>query len=194
MAHGRLYATDFHNARVDVFDGAWRPVHLRFVDPGIPQWYAPDGIQAFGNRIFVTYIWRAPVNGNDAPTGGFVDEYDLNGKLIARVAGGQELNEPWGIALAPPAFGRYGGDLLVASFGDGHIDAFRRTAHGWRHDGVLSGKDGKPIVVNGVWGIAFGNGSTAGSRATLFAAAGPHRWIGASELRVHGLLAAIQPS
>jgi len=45
-----------------------------------------------------------------------------------------------------------------------------------------------------VWGIAFGNGHTAGARATLFAASGPHRWRGASELAVHGLLAAIKPA
>jgi len=194
FAGGRLYATDFHNDRVDVFDGAWRTVRLTFHDPGIPEWYAPSGIQAFGDRIFVTYIWRAPVDGNDAPTGGYVDEFDLHGRLLARVAGGDQLNEPWGLALAPKAFGRYGGDLLVASFGDGHIDAFRRTAQGWRHDGTLVGKDGKPIAINGVWGIAFGNGHTAGARATLFAASGPHRWRGASELAVHGLLAAIKPA
>jgi uncharacterized protein (TIGR03118 family) len=194
FAHGLLYATDFHNDRVDVFDGAWRPVRLPFADPGISDGYAPAGIEAFGDRVFVTYIFRAPVDGNDAPTGGYVDEFDLRGHLLARVAGGRELNEPWGLALAPRGFGRYGGDLLVSSFGDGHIDAFRRTASGWRHDGVLAGKDGKPIAVNGVWGIAFGNGHTAGNRSTLFVASGPHRWRGASELAVHGLLAAIEPS
>jgi hypothetical protein len=48
--------------------------------------------------------------------------------------------------------------------------------------------------VNGVWGIAFGNGADAGARNTLFAAAGPHAWRGASELRVHGSLTAIRPS
>ena len=37
--------------------------------------------------------------------------------------------------------------------------------------------------VNGVWGIAFGNGGQAGPRNTLFAAAGPHLWRGASELQ-----------
>jgi uncharacterized protein (TIGR03118 family) len=196
LTHDRVYATDFHNDRVDVFDRAWRQVRLPhpFVDASIPSWYAPAGIHAAGNRIFVTYVFRAPVNGNDAPSGGYVDEFDLDGRLVARVAGGSVLNEPWGLAVAPAAFGRHGGDLLVASFGSGHIDAFSRTATGWRHDGALAGRDGKPIVVNGVWGIAFGNGATAGSRTSLFAAGGPHRWLGASELRVHGLLAEIAPS
>jgi uncharacterized protein (TIGR03118 family) len=195
FAAGRLYATDFHNDRVDVFDGRWRRVTLAgaFDDPAISPWYAPDGIVAAGGRIFVSYIFRAAVDGNDAPSGGYVDEFDVQGRLVARVAH-EGLNEPWGLALAPRSFGRFGGDLLVASFGDGQIDAYRRDGRGWRLDGALAGANGKPLVVNGVWGIAFGNGGLAGPRDTLFAAAGPHAWRGASELQVHGLLTAIRPA
>jgi uncharacterized protein (TIGR03118 family) len=188
FAGDRLYATDFHNGRVDVFDGRWRRVRAGFHDSTIPAWYAPAGILAAGNRIFVTYIWRAPVDGNDAPSGGYVDEFDLDGRLVARVAHDGGLNEPWGLAIAPRTFGHYGGDLLVASFGDGEIDAYKETSAGWRHDGALNTR------VNGVWGIAFGNGGDAGSQNTLFAAGGPHLWRGASELSVHGVLAAIRPA
>ena len=104
------------------------------------------------------------------------------------------LNEPWGLAFAPASFGHFGGDLLVANFGDGQINAYRRAASGWKLDGVLKGTNGKPLDVDGVWGIAFGNGGLAGSRNTLFAASGPHVWRGASELQVAGLLTAIAPS
>ena len=152
---------------------------------------------AGASTLRATHLRHAHLPGRsaaDAPSGGYVDEFDLDGRLVARVAGGDVLNEPWGLAVAPGAFGRHGGDLLVASFGNGHIDAFSRTSTGWHHDGALAGRDGKPIVVNGVWGIAFGNGAMAGSRTSLFAAGGPHRWLGASELRVHGLLAAVSPA
>jgi uncharacterized protein (TIGR03118 family) len=195
LAGGRLYATDFHNDRVEVFDAAWRHVHVAgsFDDPDMSPWYAPDNIAAYGGHLFVTYVYRAAVDGNDAPQGGYVDEFDQQGHFVARV-GDAGLQEPWGLALAPQSFGHFGGDLLVASFGDGHIDAFRRTHGGWKHDGVLAGTDGKPLVVNGVWGIAFGNGALAGRRDTLFAAAGPHRWRGASELQVHGAIVAVRPS
>lgn len=195
FAGGRLYATDFHGDRVEVFDGGWRQVRLAgsFADPQISPWYAPDGIVAAGGHLFVSYIFRAPVDGNDAPNGGYVDEFDLHGRLVARVAR-TGLDEPWGLALAPRSFGRFGGDLLVASFGNGHIDAYRRDGNGWSHDGTLLGANGKPLVLNGVWGIAFGNGGVAGPRDTLFAAAGPHAWRGASELQVHGLLTAIRPA
>jgi len=187
LAHGRLYATDFHNARVLVFDARWRRIVRggAFADPSIPGWYAPFGIQAVGDRVFVTYAWRAPVNGNDAPSGGYVDEFDLAGKLIARVGNPRRLDEPWGVAQAPRVFGRFGADLLVASFGSGRIAAYGRTAGGWSFRGFL------PVRVPGVWGIAFGNGRLGAARTALYYAAGPHRWHGASEVDIHGALGAI---
>jgi uncharacterized protein (TIGR03118 family) len=192
-AGDRVYATDFHNARVDVYDGRWQRVRRpgAFIDRTIPSWYAPFGVQAIGEHLFVTYVGRAPVNGNDAPTGGYVDEFDLDGRLVARVARMGALNAPWGLAVAPSGFGRFGGDLLVGNFGDGRINAYRRTDAGWEFDGLLSDRKSKPIVVNGLWGIGFGNGGAAGPRDTLFFASGPHDWRGETELAVHGLLGSI---
>jgi len=189
LARDRLYVADFHNARVLMYDSRWRPVVRQgaFVDPAIPVWYAPFGIQAIGDRIVVTYAWRAPVNGNDAPTGGYVDEFDLDGRLVAHVGGKGQLDEPWGVALAPRGFGRFGGDLLVANFGTGAINAYTRHGGGWAPHGRL------PVKAPGVWGIAFGNGAGAGPRTTLFYAAGPHRWHGVTEVDIHGVLGAISP-
>ena len=126
LAHGRLYVTDFHNDRVLMFDSRWRPVRRpgAFRDSGIPAWYAPFGIAAFGDRVFVTYAYPAPVNGNDAPSGGYVDEFDLDGRLVAHVGHTSELDQPWGLALAPEGFGRLGGDLLVANFGSERINVY----------------------------------------------------------------------
>ena len=196
IAGGRLYATDFHNGRVDVFDSHWRRVRLgahAFVDPAVSPWYAPDNIQAFRGHLFVTYVYRAPVNGNDAPSGGYVDEFALDGKLVARVAAMKELQEPWGLALAPHTFRNFGGDLLVANFGDGHVLAYRKASSGWRYDGSLPDRSGRPLVVNGIWGLAFGNGSAAGPRDRLYFMSGPHVWRGATEQAVHGLFGAIAP-
>ena len=39
--------------------------------------------------------------------------------------------------------------------------------------GFLTGADGNPVEIPGLWGIAFGNGATAGPANTLFFAAGP---------------------
>src|SRR6059058_4951172 len=52
----RLYATDFHNGQVDVFDGSWNLLTgTGFADPKIPHGYGPFGIQTIGDRVFVTY-------------------------------------------------------------------------------------------------------------------------------------------
>ena len=189
IAGDRLYATDFHNDRVLVFDARWRPVRLpgAFVDPQIPEWYAPFGIAVIGGRVYVTYVWRAPVDGNDAPSGGYVDEFDASGKLLARVARLGALNAPWGLAVAPRTFGGFAGDLLVGNFGDGTIQAYRRSGGRWAHDGVLRNRAGRAIVINGLWALA-----AAGDR--LLFTSGPHAWRGATELQVHGLLGAIAPA
>jgi uncharacterized protein (TIGR03118 family) len=189
----RLYATDFHNGNVEVFDGQWRRIVRRgaFVDHAVPSWYSPFGIQAIGRHLFVTYASPAPVNGNDAPTGGYVDEFDLDGILVERVGAMGPLAEPWGLALAPRGFGRFGGHLLVANFGSGRVDAYARGDGGWTYAGQLPGGNGRPLTVVGLWGISFGNGGMSGPRNTLFFAAGPHRWLGSSELAVHGLFGSI---
>jgi uncharacterized protein (TIGR03118 family) len=196
ITHDRVYATDFHNARVAVYDSRWRRIRRpgAFTDPAIPDWYAPFGIQAVGNRVYVSYVWRAPVNGNDAPTGGYVDEFDLAGRLTARVAHRGALNAPWGMARAPASFGTLGGALLIGNFGDGHINAYRRSGGRWRHVGALRDEHGRRLVVNGLWGLAFGNGGMAGRRDELFFTSGPHEWRGVTELGVHGLLGSITPA
>jgi uncharacterized protein (TIGR03118 family) len=195
----RLYATDFHNDRVDVFDDHWRPVRTAgFRDASIPEWYQPFGIEAIGDRVFVSYAEPAPVNGNDQPTGGYVDEFTLDGKLVSHVDRMGPLAEPWGMALAPKGFGSAAGALLVGNFGSGRIDVYRRHGTGpetaWSFRGQLEDARGKPIAVSGLWALRFGNGGLAGPRTTLFFTAGPHRWYGSSELQVHGLLGSIEPA
>src|SRR5207245_2416022 len=86
---------------------------------------APFGIQTIGARIFVTYAKQGP-GAKDEIDGqglGFVDAFDTDGNLLVRAALHGQLNAPWGLALAPASFGRFGGDLLVGNFGDGHVIA-----------------------------------------------------------------------
>jgi len=173
-----LYATDFHNGRVDVFNGMNKLQHWAsaFHDPRIPTGYAPFGIQAIGRSIFVTYA-KQDADAEDEVDGahlGFVDQYRANGQWVARVASRYSLDAPWGVARAPRNFGRFSGDLLVGNFGNGRVHAFRWTQAGWTRDGVLKNQHGRPISIDGLWGIAFGNGSAAGPRNSLYFAAGPN--------------------
>jgi len=172
-----LYATDFHNARVDVFNGTWQNVTPAgsFVDPQLPSGYAPFGIQTIGERVFVSYA-KQDADAADEVAGqslGFVDAYDLAGNLLDRVAQHGQLDAPWGLALAPATFGRYGGDLLVGNFGDGQINAYEETSSGFQHRGTLRGIDGKKLAIDGLWALEFGNAGANGSPDTLFFTAGP---------------------
>jgi uncharacterized protein (TIGR03118 family) len=175
---GYLYATDFHNGQVDVFNGSFVRQNWAgaFVDPNIPAGFAPFGIQAANGMIFVTYA-KQDADAEDEVDGrhlGYVDAFATNGTFIANVASRGPLNAPWGIAWAPDSFGRFGGDLLVGSFGDGRIHAYRLTAGGWMLDGTLSSASGQSIKIEGLWGMAFGNGGAAGPTNTLYFAAGPN--------------------
>jgi uncharacterized protein (TIGR03118 family) len=98
------------------------------------------------------------------------------------------------MTVAPSTFGRFGGALLVGNFGDGRINAYRRSGESWRHLGALKDAHGKPLVINGLWGIAFGNGGMGGQPNELFFTSGPHEWRGVTELGVHGLLGSISKS
>ena len=172
----RLYAADFHNARIDVLDGSFNLVPGGFVDSSLPDGYAPFNVQAIGDRIFVAYA-RQDEDAEDEVAGqglGFVDAYDLAGNLLGRVAQHGQLDAPWGLALAPASFGRFGGDLLVGNFGNGRINAFEELPNGrFEHRGGLRSSDGQPVEIDGLWALRFGNDAAAGSSGTLFFTAGP---------------------
>ena len=171
-----LYAADFRNARVDVYNTAFHRQGLApgaFVDPYLPPGYAPFGIQAINGDIYVTYA-RQNADKDEEVAGpglGYVDVYSPNGRLIRRVASGGALNAPWGVAMAPAGFGRFSNALLIGNFGDGRINAFEPVFN--LPLGTLRDKDGKAIRIDGLWGIAFGNGLSVQPVNTLFFAAGP---------------------
>ena len=172
----RLYAADFHNARVDVFDGSFGLVpDSGFVDPSLPSGYAPFGIQTIGDRVFVSYA-KQDADAEDEVAGhgkGFVDAYDTEGNLVARVAQHGQLNAPWGLALAPDSFGRFAGDLLVGNFGDGQINAYAEHNGHFTHRGELRDESGKSLSIDGLWALEFGQGGNNGPAGTLFFTAGP---------------------
>jgi uncharacterized protein (TIGR03118 family) len=182
-----LYATDFHHGRVDVFDPSFAPAHLSgsFGDSNIPAGFAPFGIATINGNLWVTYAKQDENQEDDekAPGNGYVNIFNPNGALVRRFASQGALNSPWGVVLAPAGFGNLGGTVLIGNFGDGHINAFDPSTGAAR--GQLT--DGRnPIAIDGLWGLEFGNGATAGDANTLFFTAGP-----SSE--DHGLFGMLQP-
>ena len=168
----RLYATDFHGAKIDVFDEQFAPVKPAgaFSDTALPAGYAPFGIQELGGRLYVTFAQQdaQAEDENHGPGLGFVDVFDTSGHLLQRLVSQGQLNAPWGLALAPRNFGGFGGDLLVGNFGDGAINAYNPKTGSF--DGQLANRDGNPIQIDGLWGLRFGNGVTGTPRTLLFSA------------------------
>lgn len=171
-----LYAANFRGARIEVFDGTFKAVQVDggFVDTRLPQGYAPFGVQAINGDIYVTYAKQDETGEEEVqgPGRGFVDVFDPDGHLIRRVASRGVLNAPWGLALAPASFGKFGGALLVGNLGDGTINAFGPRSG--KLLGTLHDADNRRVRVDGLWGIAFGNGISAQPTNALFYAAGPN--------------------
>lgn len=177
-----LYAADFRNGRIDVFDPTFQPAALpakAFHDPHLPHGFAPFGIQAIGGDIYVTYAKQDSGGEREVASRGLglVSVFSPSGEYVRRLITRGALNAPSGLALAPASFGKFGNRLLVANAGDGAINAYD-VANG-RFAGRLRGIDREPLRIDGLWAIAFGNGVNNQPLNTLFFTAGPRRdWRG----------------
>jgi uncharacterized protein (TIGR03118 family) len=184
MGGSWLYAANFAAGRIDVFNGmfALQSWHGAFKDRLIPSSYGPFNIQNLGGKLYVTYAKRGPTGDDVAGLGhGFVDVYSTTGHLLKRLVRHRQLDSPWGLQIAPAGFGRFGGDLLVGNFGNGRINAY--STKSGRFEGTLIGTNGKPVRIDGLWGLQFGNG-VAGTPMTLLFTAGP-------DGEQHGLLGSL---
>ena len=187
--HFMVYAADFHNLKIDVFDNNFNPVTVTggFADPSIPAGFGPFNIMNIQGNLYVAYAMKDPTSDDevDAPGLGFVDVFDADGVLLRRLATRGKLNAPWGMALAPTGFGKFSNALLVGNFGDGTINAY--DPKNGTSLGQLRTADNNVLVIDGLWGIAFGNGILSQPTDVLFFAAGP-----AGETQ--GLYGFIEPS
>ncbi|MEP6849904.1 MAG: TIGR03118 family protein [Acidobacteriota bacterium] len=185
-----LYVANFFSGSVDVFNTNFAPASLpsgAFTDPNIPAGFAPFNVQNIGGNIFVAFAKQDP-DKHDEVAGrklGFVDAFDANGTLLQRFDNGPWMNAPWGLALAPASgFGKASGEVLVGMFGSGQVATF--DAATGEFEGLLRGRRGRPIEIDGLWALRFGNGAGAGPATTLFFTAG-------IDDEAHGLFGTITP-
>jgi uncharacterized protein (TIGR03118 family) len=183
-----LYASNFHDNRVDVFNTRFHRVHLfgDFRDRHLPRGYAPFGIRAIDGLIYVTYAKQDAARHDDvAGRGhGFIDVFTPSGFLLERLVSRGALDSPWGLEVAPRGFGPFGGKLLVGNFGDGRIHAYGLFSG--RPDGTLRTKHDKPITIDGLWALQVGTATTGGTGTLLFSS-GPNG-------EADGLVGAINPA
>jgi uncharacterized protein (TIGR03118 family) len=168
-----LYAADNANNKVDVFNGSFTLV-TSLTDPSIPSTFSVFGVQDISGLVYVTYA--VPNVG----AGGAVDVYKEDGTFVKTLIQGTTLNQAWGVAAAPPNFGPLSNTLLVSNNSvDGTINAFDPITG--QFVGTIRDEQGKKIVLNNLWGIAFGGGTTTnGATNELFVTVGPG--IGPNEL------------
>jgi uncharacterized protein (TIGR03118 family) len=168
-----LYAADVTNNHIDMFDGTFTLVKS-FGDPSIPSNFSVFGIQDINGLVYVSYAIPG------AGAGGYIDLFTESGVFVKTLIQSPILNQAWGMAAAPAKFGPLSNTLLVSNNSvNGTINGFDPL--NGKFVGTLKDTNGKNIVLNNLWGIAFGGGNaTNGALNTLFVTVGPG--IGGDEL------------
>ncbi|HEX3476587.1 MAG TPA: TIGR03118 family protein [Kofleriaceae bacterium] len=173
-----IFATNFAAGEVEVYDSNFKEIShdgkhgKMFHDPQMPKDYAPFGIANINEDLFVTFAKRSkdkPREEEEHGDGlGIVDVFKTNGELIHRFASHHRLNAPWGVTMATKNFGKFAGAILIGNFGNGQINAFDYRSGNFL--GTLERPDGKPLVIEGLWSLGFGNFSEADTDELYFTA------------------------
>jgi uncharacterized protein (TIGR03118 family) len=176
----RLFVADIRNNEIEVYDNQWHNItsSFHFQKPASVGDLSPFNIMDLGGHLFVAYAAFDPASdeGQEQLAGGglgHVVEYNEDGTLVLDFDADHDcLNLPWGMAIAPSEFGEFSNDLLVANFGEGTVAAFNMKTGDFA--GYLRDSDTHIISIDGIWGLAFGNGVSLGDSKALYFTAGPN--------------------
>jgi uncharacterized protein (TIGR03118 family) len=147
-----LFAADFANNQVQIFDNQFN-LKSSFTDTKLPKGFAPYNVAIFNGQVYVAFAANGGARAHRAPKKqrGYVDIFNESGTLVKQLIANGPLDGPWGLAIAPSTFGTFANSLLVGNLDDGKINAFDPSSGAFL--GALSGKNGKPIVIDGLWAI-----------------------------------------
>jgi uncharacterized protein (TIGR03118 family) len=176
-----IYAADFTNNKVEMFNGAFQQIGS-FTDHDLPPGFAPFNVQELNGLVYVTYalVKRGTNEEVDGLGLGFVDVFTTSGQKIRTLVAGGLLDAPWGLMIAPAGFGKFAGDLLVGNFGDGFINAYNPKTG--QFEGVLLQPNGRPVHLQGLWSLF------PGSNGSIIFSSGP------GPQQDHGLVGALTAS
>lgn len=181
-----LAAADFRNGKLDLFDANFHFIRS-FTDPDLPEGFAPFNVRMIDGCFCVTFALRAPMPELEVATGrglGYVSVFEPNGTFVRRLVSNGPLDAPWALVKAPPQMHDLAGKLLVGNVGNGRINAFDlKTGHLCR---ALRNEDGKPVVMPGLFGLAFHKEFVHGGDTSLYFTAG-------MDEGVHGLFGRFEP-
>ena len=162
-----LFAADNANNKVDIYDGTFT-LTGSFTDTTIPKGFSVFGIQDIAGTLYVSFA------STSGASGGYIDTFTEEGVFVKRFAHGSPLNQPWGFAVAPANFGTLSGALLISNNAtNGTIVGYNITTG--KLMGTMETSAGKNLIIDGIWAIEFGGGSSAnGQKDQLFYTAGPN--------------------
>ena len=160
---------------IDVFNNSFQQISLganAFAAPAAvsAKGLVPFNVTDLGGNVFVTYAPSGHTAQTMATGGeGAVAEFTESGVLEKTITN-NALASPWGVAIAPMSFGKFGGDLLVGNFSfqpgvADVINAFNPVTD------QLVGSFDVNVGSNtpgGLWSIVFGGSMSDGNPNTLF--------------------------
>jgi uncharacterized protein (TIGR03118 family) len=167
-ANTYILAANDKTGNIDVIKSSAGEPNLTgsFKDPNLPTNSSPYNIQILNGTVYVTYFLAG------SKTGGIVDAFDTQGNFLARVAGvGANLDQPWGLAIAPSSFGSIAGDLLVGDKATGEISIIDLKTN--TLVGLLDGTNGQPLMIGGLWALVPGDGGNGGNADEIYFSSGP---------------------
>lgn len=190
----KLFAANFSQGRIDVFDSNWGAVASSGFVAIAPTGknaadFAPFNIQrvfdaSLGRDVLIVAYAKIAnaAGGEEESTDGFIAKFDMDGTFLASSDGGGSFNAPWGITLAPGDFGALSNLLLVGNFGDGEIIGLDIAS--LEFVAKLLDDNGQAVAIDGLWDLKFGNGESLGRSDYLYFSAGP-------EEETHGLFGSL---
>jgi len=163
---------------IDVFNNAFQQITEplgAFATPTAAAGLVPFNVTDLGGNVFVTYAPSGHTAQTMATAGeGAVAEFTESG-VLEKAFTNNALASPWGVAIAPSSFGKFGGDLLVGNFSfvsgvADVINAFNPVT-----DALVGSIEVNPGMENGMantpgglWSIVFGGSMSDGNPNTLF--------------------------
>ena len=168
-----LFAANTTGGTIDAFNNQFQLISTNaFAAPTAvsAKGLVPFNVTDLGGNVFVTYAPSGHTAQTMATGGeGAVAEFTESGVLEKTITN-NALASPWGVAIAPSSFGKFGGDLLVGNFSfvsgvADVINAFNPVTD------QLVGSFDVNVGSNtpgGLWSIVFGGSMSDGNPNTLF--------------------------
>jgi uncharacterized protein (TIGR03118 family) len=174
-----LLAVDNASGNIDAFDSSFNQVQLpgnAFQDPLIPSDFHAYNIQNLGPVDNVDLVAISYARSDIAPGFGTVGLFTSSGQFIMNLPDGA-FSAPWAVTIAPSNFGPFSNDLLVGNLESGQIAAYSLAVGQFgQFVDFLRDPSGNVIQIDDLWGLHFGNGTTAGDSNALYFAAGPNNY------------------